>query len=198
MAYSHSSFSHIRSSCSLPNLLLYSLGLLLFTLSSASLAPILLARSPPASFGWALLAVSAASLLSSLLALFSHAARLCFIAHAATAASTIIGQCLALLALLLQPEPCLELLKPATGLRKARILMKIEAGVLAGMLVVQAATFVSACVVQRWWEREHVEVEKAKKVAARRRRSRRVAVEREEAFVNSAADAEGREMEERI
>ncbi|KAG0451673.1 hypothetical protein HPP92_026026 [Vanilla planifolia] len=195
-----SSASKHWGSFSLPSLLRHALNLLLFTLSSASLVPILLLQTPPTPFGWAFLAVSLASIFSSLLGLFSHASLLRFLSHALLSASALVGQALGLLSLLLHPEPCLRLLGQANGSRNAKALEKTQAGALAGMLALEAVSIVWAFAEQRCREGEHDVVEKEKRVTARRR-SGRVAIELEgsveSADGGSRGEGDGREDEKK-
>ncbi|URE48374.1 hypothetical protein MUK42_07475 [Musa troglodytarum] len=158
----------LRSSSSLPNLLLSTLNLLLLDLASASFAPVFLLRTSPTSSGWALFTVSSTTVLSSLLGFFSQLTRLCFVTHVSFILASPVGQALSFLALFLRPEPSLQLLGSDRSRKEQRVLMKVEEALLLGMFLVQSLVLVSACAVQRWWLRQYEEVE-----AERRRRQGR-------------------------
>ncbi|CAL9058928.1 uncharacterized protein LOC135651239 [Musa acuminata AAA Group] len=184
----------LRSSSSLPNLLLSSLNLLLLVLASASFAPVFLLRTSPTSSGWALFTVSSTTVLSSLLGFFSQLTRLCFVTHVSFILASSVGQSLSFLALFLRPEPSLRLLGSDRSRKEQRVLMKVEEALLLGMFLVQSLALVSACAVQRWWLRQYEEVE-AEREASARKRSRRMARVHEEAIAN--AEAVARELEEK-
>ncbi|XP_073105298.1 uncharacterized protein [Elaeis guineensis] len=184
-----SSSTKLRSSSTLPHLILSALNLCLFFISSASFAPIILLRFPPTSFGWALFIVSATTLLSSLLGFYSQLTHLCFITHISIILASSIGQALGFLSLFLRPDPSLRLLSSARSLREQKVLLKLEEGMILGMFMVQSAVLVSACIIQRWWVREYEGVEAEREVIARKR-SRRMARVQEEAMANAAAMAE--------
>ncbi|CAL9100241.1 unnamed protein product [Musa textilis] len=184
----------LRSSSSLPNLLLSSLNLLLLVLASASFAPVFLLRTSPTSSGWALFTVSSTTVLSSLLGFFSQLTRLCFVTHVSFILASSVGQALSFLALFLRPEPSLQLLGSDRSRKEQRVLMKVEEALLLGMFLVQSLVLVSACAVQRWWLRQYEEVE-AEREASARKRNRRMARVQEEAIAN--AEAVARELEEK-
>ncbi|URE47599.1 hypothetical protein MUK42_15054 [Musa troglodytarum] len=184
----------LRSSSSLPNLLLSSLNLLLLVLASASFAPVFLLRTSPTSSGWALFTVSSTTVLSSLLGFFSQLTRLCFVTHVFFILASSVGQALSFLALFLRPEPSLQLLGSDRSRKEQRVLMKVEEALLLGMFLVQSLVLVSACAVQRWWLRQYEEVE-AEREASARKRNRRMARVQEEAIAN--AEAVARELEEK-
>ncbi|CAL9093431.1 uncharacterized protein LOC135640030 [Musa acuminata AAA Group] len=187
------------SSSSLPSLLLSSLNLFLLVLASASFAPVFLLRTSPTSSGWALVAVSSATVVSSLLGFFSQLTHLCFLAHVSFVLASSVGQALGFLALFLRPDPSLQLLGSARSRREQRALAKVEEALLLGMFLVQSLELVAACAVQRWWARQFEEVE-AEREASVRKRSRRMARVQEEAIANAAAmaEAKARELEEKM
>ncbi|KAM3230901.1 hypothetical protein ACQJBY_061210 [Aegilops geniculata] len=121
MASSPSSSSSLRSSCSFPNLLLWLLNLSLLALAAAALGPSLLLRPRPTPFGWALLSVHAATLLSALASLHAHLARrslCCLPAHTTLAVAALCGHALASYALLLRRDRSLALLASARDRRE--------------------------------------------------------------------------------
>ncbi|CAD5177953.1 unnamed protein product [Musa acuminata subsp. malaccensis] len=187
------------SSSSLPSLLLSSLNLFLLVLASASFSPVFLLRTSPTSSGWALVAVSSATVVSSLLGFFSQLTHLCFLAHVSFVLASSVGQALGFLALFLRPDPSLQLLGSARSRREQRALAKVEEALLLGMFLVQSLELVAACAVQRWWARQFEEVE-AEREASVRKRSRRMARVQEEAIANAAAmaEAKARELEEKM
>ncbi|URE11806.1 hypothetical protein MUK42_23495 [Musa troglodytarum] len=186
------------SSSSLPSLLLSSLNLFLLVLASASFAPVFLLRTSPTSSGWALVAVSSATVVSSLLGFFSQLTHLCFLAHVSFVLASSVGQALGFLALFLRPDPSLQLLGSARSRREQRALAKVEEALLLGMFLVQSLALVAACALQRWRARQYEEVE-AEREASARKRSRRMARVQEEAIANAAAmaEAKARELEEK-
>ncbi|XP_072977813.1 uncharacterized protein [Typha angustifolia] len=190
----------LRSSSSVPNLLLSSLNLFLFFLSSASFVPIFLFRSSPTSFGWALFVVSVTTLLSSLVGFYSLLTHFCFITHVSLLLASSVGQVLGFLSLFLQHEATLRLLGSVRrSQREQWVLLTLEEVLLLGMLLVQSIVLISTCVVQKWWAREYEEVEAEREMAAKKR-SRRMARVQEEAMANADAMAElkARELDEKM
>ncbi|XP_044982810.1 uncharacterized protein LOC123449599 [Hordeum vulgare subsp. vulgare] len=158
-----------------PRLQLQPEELSLLALAAAALGPALLLRPRPTPFGWALVSVHAATLLSALASLHAHAARrrLCCHAHAVAA---LCGHALAACALLLRRDRCLALLASARDRREQVALVLLEAALLLAMFLVQALALAVACAVGRRWAGEHeaVEAEKAAAVTKRGRKMRRV------------------------
>lgn len=189
----------LRSSSSLPNLLLLALNLVLLFIASASFGPIFLFKLPPTSFGWALFTVSCTTLLSSLLSFYSQLTSFCFITHISFILASSIAQVLGFLSLFLHPDRSLKLLDSARSLREQRLLAKIEEGMLLAMFFVQAVVLVSVFALQRQWMREYEEVE-AEREASARKRSRRMAQVQEEAMANATAMAKvkARELDEKM
>ncbi|XP_072988385.1 uncharacterized protein [Typha latifolia] len=190
----------LRSSSSVPNLLLSSLNLFLLFLSSASFVPIFLFRSSPTSFGWALFIVSVTTLLSSLVGFYSLLTHFCFITHVSLLLASSVGQVLGFLSLFLQHEATLRLLGSVRrSQREQWVLLTLEEVLLLGMLLVQSIVLISTCVVQKWWAREYEEVEAEREMAAKKR-SRRMARVQEEAMANADAMAElkARELDEKM
>ncbi|XP_020186688.1 uncharacterized protein [Aegilops tauschii subsp. strangulata] len=170
MASSPSSSSSLRSSCSFPNLLLWLLNLSLLALAASALGPALLLRPRPTPFGWALVSVHAATLLSTLASMYTHLARrrLCCHAHAALAVTALCGHALASYALLLRRDRSLALLASARDRREQVALVLLEAALLLAMFLVQAVALAAACAVGRRWAREHEAAEAEKAAAARK------------------------------
>ncbi|MQL73665.1 hypothetical protein Taro_006006 [Colocasia esculenta] len=184
----------LRSSSLLVGLLLSSLNLLLFFLAATSFAPPLLLRRPPAAFGWALLAVSAATLLASALGFCTHLSHCCFAGHTALVVASSVGQALGFLALFLREERSLALLASRRSPRETRFLFRAEEGALAAMFLVQSLVLMLSCALQSCWVREYEGLEAEREVAARKR-SRRMARVQEESLANAAAMAELKEKE---
>ncbi|ONK75070.1 uncharacterized protein A4U43_C03F13000 [Asparagus officinalis] len=187
------SSSSLRLFCSLPNLLVFSLNLLLLLISTASFIPLLLLRTPPSSFGWALLAVSSTTLFSSLLSFFhlTHS-NLYFIVHLSLLLISSIGQTLSFFSLFLRPGPCLTFLGSSKSNREVRLLVMIEEGAIVGMFVLSSVALVLECFVQSWRVKEYEEEEE--EVADAKKRNRRMGKFR----VESVVDVEAQEEEERM
>ncbi|MQM07824.1 hypothetical protein Taro_040667 [Colocasia esculenta] len=149
--------------------------MLLFFLAATSFAPPLLLQSPPSAFGWALLVVSAATLLASALGFCAHLSRCRFGGHTALVdVASSVGRALGFLALFLREERSLALLASQWSPRETRFLFREEEGALTTMFLVQSLA-----------ERE----------VAAQKRSRRMARMQEESLANAAAMAELKEKE---
>ncbi|XP_058079625.1 uncharacterized protein LOC131227823 [Magnolia sinica] len=186
--------SKLRSSSSFPYLLLSSLNFILFLLSSASFAPTILIKNPPAPLGWAIITTSSLSLLSSLAGFYSLLTHICFVAHISTVLAALAGQGLGFLVLFSREESTLRLLKPDKSPKEARILAKTACGILLSMFLLQLMVLVATCVVQSCWVREYEGLEAEREETARRR-GRRMARVQEESMANAAKIAEVREKE---
>lgn len=192
-------FTNLRRSSLLSNLLLSSLNLLLLFLSSASFVPIFLFRTSPTSFGWALVTVSATTLLSSLVGFYSRLTHLCFITHVSLVLASSVGQVLGFLSLFLRHDSSLGLLGSVRSPKEQWVLLVVEEMLLLAMFVMQSVALILTCVVEKRWAREYEEVE-AEREAAARKRSWRMTRVQEEAMANAAAMAEvkGRELDEKM
>ncbi|KAJ1298554.1 hypothetical protein BS78_01G462300 [Paspalum vaginatum] len=177
--------SSLRSCCSLPNLLVWLLNLSLLVLAAAATGPVLLLRPRPTPFGWALVSVHAATLLSALAALHAQLTHLCLAAHAALALAALSGHALAALAFVLRHDHSLRLLGSARDRREQFVLAFLEEVLLLGMFLVQAVALAATCVVSRRWAREHQAAEAEKAAVARKRWRKMARVQAE-----SAATAE--------
>ncbi|PON55587.1 hypothetical protein TorRG33x02_298800 [Trema orientale] len=191
--------NHLRSSLSFPNLLLSCLNFTLFILSAASLAPIILLRTPPTSFGMAFLMVSSISLLSSFVGFYSQLAHFCFITHVSLLLASLIGQLLGILALFTKEKSTLSLLRSNRDPREAKLLVRLECGVLMAMFLLQVAVFVLSCAVQSCWVREYEGLE-AEREAVAKKRSRRIAQVQEESMANAEKikEIKAKELEEKM
>ncbi|RCV46293.1 hypothetical protein SETIT_9G520000v2 [Setaria italica] len=167
--------SSLRSGCSLPNLLVWLLNLSLLALAAAALGPVLLLRPRPTPFGWALVSVHAATLLSALAALSGHA--------------------LASAAFLLRRDRTLALLGSARDRREQLVLTFLEEVLLLGMLLAQAVALAAACVVSRRWKREYQAAETEKAAVARKRGRKMARVQAESA---AAAEAGVKAVDEKV
>ncbi|RLN42111.1 uncharacterized protein C2845_PM01G04880 [Panicum miliaceum] len=170
--------SSLRSSCSLPNLLVWLLNLSLLALAVAALGPVFLLRPRPTPFGWALVSVHAATLLSALAALCAQLTHLCLAGHAALALAAILA-----------------LLGSARDRREQLLLAFLEEVLLLGMFLAQAVALAAACVVRRRWAREHQAAE-AEKAAVARKRGRKMA--RVQAESAAAAEAGVKAVDEKV
>ncbi|KAL5768524.1 hypothetical protein ACOSP7_015069 [Xanthoceras sorbifolium] len=191
--------SKLRSSCSFPNLVLSCFNFTLFTLSAASLAPIILLKMPPTSFGLAFLMVSCISLLSSFVGFCSQLTHFCFITHVSLLLASLIGQLLSILALFTKEKSSLSLLKSPRDPKEAKVLVRLECGILMAMLLIQLLVLVLSCVIYSCWVKEYEEIE-AEKEASARKRSRRIARVQEESMANAVKiqEVKARELDEKM
>ncbi|TKV97905.1 hypothetical protein SEVIR_9G524800v4 [Setaria viridis] len=191
--------SSLRSGCSLPNLLVWLLNLSLLALAAAALGPVLLLllRPRPTPFGWALVSVHAATLLSALAALGAQlTTHLCLAtAHAALALAALSGHALASAAFLLRRDRTLALLGSARDRREQLVLTFLEEVLLLGMLLAQAVALAAACVVSRRWKREYQAAETEKAAVARKRGRKMARVQAESA---AAAEAGVKAVDEKV
>jgi hypothetical protein len=188
--------SNLRSSCSFPNLLLACLNFILFILSVTSLVPTILLRMPPTSMGVAFLMISGISLLSSVVGFYSQ---LCFITHISLLFASLIGQILGILALFTKERSSLSLLKSPRDPKEAKLLVRLECGVLMAMLMMQMVVLMLSCVVQSCWVREYEGLE-AEREAMTKKRGRRIAKVQEESMENAAkiAEIKAKEFDEKM
>lgn len=188
--------SNLRSSCSFPNLLLAFLNFILFILSVTSLVPTILLRMPPTSMGMAFLMISGISLLSSFVGFYSQ---LCFTTHISLLFASLIGQILGILALFTKERSSLSLLKSPRDPKEAKLLVRLECGVLMAMLMMQMVVLMLSCVVQSCWVREYEGLE-AEREAMTKKRGRRIAKVQEESMENAAkiAEIKAKEFDEKM
>lgn len=191
--------SNLRSSCSFPNLLLACFNFILFILSVTSLVPTILLRMPPTSMGMAFLMISGISLLSSFIGFYSQLTHLCFITHVSLLFASLIGQILGILALFTKERSSLSLLKSPRDPKEAKLLVRLECGVLMAMLMMQMVVLMLSCVVQSCWVREYEGLE-AEREAMTKKRSRRIAKVQEESMENAAkiAEIKAKEFDEKM
>ncbi|XP_027069298.1 uncharacterized protein [Coffea arabica] len=188
-----------RSSCSFPIVLVSFLNFILFILSSASLAPIILLKTPPTCLGWAFLTVSCISLLSSFIGFYSQLTHFCFMTHVSLLLTSLIGQILAIVALFRKEKSSLSMLKSPRDPREAKLLVRMECGVLMAMFVVQVGVLILTCAVHSSLMREYEGLE-ADKEAVERKRSMRIAKVQEESMANAAklAEIKSKKLDERV
>ncbi|XP_065850381.1 uncharacterized protein [Euphorbia lathyris] len=184
----------LRSSCSFPNLLLSCLNFTLFILSSASLAPIILLKTPPTSLALAFLIVSSISLLSSFTGCYSQLTHFCFITHISLVFASLIGQVLSILTLFTREKASLSMFKSPRDPKEAKLLVRLECGILMAMLMMQVLGLALSCILHNCWVRDYegVEVEKEKRA---KKRSKRIARVQEESMANVKVIAENKAME---
>ncbi|XP_057466761.1 uncharacterized protein LOC130756284 [Actinidia eriantha] len=191
--------SKLRSSCSFPNLLLSCLNFSLFVLSAASLAPTILLKMPPTSLGFALLLISLISILSSFVGFFSLLTHFCFITHISLLLASSTGQLIGVLALFTREKSSLSLLKSPRDPREAKVLVRLECGILMAMFVMQFGVLIMTCAVHSCWVREYEGLEAEREVSAKKR-SRRIARVQEESMANAAkiAEVKAKELDEKV
>ncbi|KAK2645234.1 hypothetical protein Ddye_020429 [Dipteronia dyeriana] len=188
-----------RSSCSFPNLVLSCLNFTLFILSAASLAPIILLKTPPTSFGLAFLMVSCISLLSSFVGFYSQLTHFCFITHVSLLLASLIGQLLSILALFTKEKSSLSMLKSPQDPKEAKVLVRLECGILMAMLLIQLMVLVLSCVIFSCWLKEYEEIE-TEKETSEKKRSRRITRVQEESMANAVKiqEIKAKELDEKM
>ncbi|CAB4288149.1 unnamed protein product [Prunus armeniaca] len=191
--------SNLRSSCSFPNILLSCLNFTLFILSVTSLVPTILLRMPPTSMGMAFLMISGISILSSFVGFYSQLTHLCFITHVSLLLASLIGQLLGILALFTKERSTISMLKSPRDPKEAKLLVRLECGVLMAMLMMQMVVLVLSCVVQSCWVREYEGLE-AEREAMTKKRNRRIAKVQEESIENAAkiAEVKAKDLDEKM
>ncbi|KAL3532691.1 hypothetical protein ACH5RR_006212 [Cinchona calisaya] len=188
-----------RSSCSFPNILLSFLNFILFILSAASLAPIIFLKMPPTSLGWAILMVSCISLFSSFTGFYSQLTPFCFTTHVSLLLASSIGQLLAVLALFIKERSSLSMLKSPRDPKEAKLLVRMECGILMAMFVLQLGVLILTCAVHSCLVREYEGLE-ADREAMARKRSMRIAKVQEESMADAAklAEIKSKELDEKM
>ncbi|KAG8376227.1 hypothetical protein BUALT_Bualt09G0041100 [Buddleja alternifolia] len=188
-----------RGSCSFINLLLSFFNFILFILSAASLAPIISLKMPPTSFGWAFIMVSCISLLSSFIGFYSQLANICCITHVSLLIASSTGQLLGILALFTKEKSSISMLKSNRDPREAKLLVRLECGVLMAMFVMQFGVLLLTCCVHSCWVREYEDLE-AEKEATTKKRRQKIARVQEESMANAAkiAELKGKEFDEKM
>ncbi|KAJ6674292.1 MEMBRANE LIPOPROTEIN-RELATED [Salix viminalis] len=154
---------------------------------------------PPTSMGSALLVGSCISLLSSCVGFYSQLTHFCFITHVSLLLASLVGQLLSILALFTREKSSLAMLKPSRDPREAKLLVRLECGVLMAMLIMQLAVFVLSCAVHSCWVREYEGLE-AEREATAKKRSRRIAKVQEESMANVAkiVEIKGKEFDDKM
>ncbi|KAL3825374.1 hypothetical protein ACJIZ3_021403 [Penstemon smallii] len=188
-----------RNSCSFLNLLLSFLNFILFVLSASSLAPIITLKMPPTSLGWAFIMVSSISLLSSFIGFFSQLTHFCYITHVSLLLASSIGQLLGILALFTKEKSSLSMLKSPRDPREAKLLVRLECGILMAMFVMQFGVLILTCVVHSCWVREYEGLE-AEREATEMKRRRNIARVQEESMANvtKLQELRAKELDEKM
>lgn len=189
----------LRSSCSFPNLLLSCLNFFLFILSVSSFVPIILLKMPPTSLGLAFLLVSSMSVLSSFIGFYSQLKHCCFMTHLTLLISTLVGQVVGVLALFTRERASLSMFKSPRDPKEAKLLLRLECGVLMAMLIFQLLVLALSCVVHICWVREYEGLEMEREATAKKR-SRRIARVQEESMANAEkiAEVKAKEFDEKM
>lgn len=91
------------------------------------------------------------------------------------------------------------MLKSARDPREAKLLVRMECGILMAMFVMQLGVLVLTCAVHSCWVREYEGLE-AEKEAMDRKRSMRIAKVQEESMANGAklAETKSKELDEKM
>lgn len=93
----------------------------------------------------------------------------------------------------------LSMIKSPRDPREAKLLVRVECGVLMAMFVVQLGVLVVSCVVHCCWVREYEGLEAEREATARKRRQK-IARVQEESVANAAriAEVKNREFDEKM
>ncbi|GMH23309.1 hypothetical protein Nepgr_025152 [Nepenthes gracilis] len=94
--------------------------------------------------------------------------------HISLLLASLIGQVLSFLALFTRESSSLSMLKSPRDPREAKVLVRLECGILMAMFLMQMGVLVLTCAVHSCWVREYEGLE-AEKEASARKRSRRTA-----------------------
>ncbi|XP_075499065.1 uncharacterized protein LOC142537430 [Primulina tabacum] len=191
--------SKLRNSCSFLNFLLSFFNFILFILSAASLAPIISLKLPPTSLGCAFIFVSCISLLSSFFGFFSQLTHFCYVTHVSLFLASSLGQILGILALYTKEKSSLAMFKSPRDPREAKLLVRLECGVLMVMFVVQFGVIILTCAMHRCWVREYEGLE-AERDAMETKRRQRIARVQEESMAEAAriSELKGKEIDEKM
>jgi len=110
-----------------------------------------------------------------------------------------IGQLLSILALFTKEQSSLSLLKSKRDPKEAKLLVRLECGVLMAMFLMQLVVLVLSCAVHSCWLREYEGLE-AEREAMARKRSRRIAKVQEESMPNVAkiSDVKAKELDDKM
>ena len=106
---------------------------------------------------------------------------------------------LGIVALFTEENSTLSSIKPTWDPREAKLLARLECGVLMAMLLLQVVVFVLSCAVQSCWVREYEGLE-AEREAVARKRSRCIAMVQEESSANAEniKDVKAKELDEKM
>ncbi|KAK9210017.1 hypothetical protein WN944_002386 [Citrus x changshan-huyou] len=154
---------------------------------------------PPTSFGLAFLMVSCISLLSSFVGFYSQLTHFCFITHVSLLLSSLMGQLLSTLALFTREKSSLSMLKSERDPKEAKVLVRLECGILMAMFLMQLLVLILSCVIHSCWVRDYEEIE-AEREAMAKKRSRKIAQVQEESMANAAkiAEVKAKEFDEKM
>ncbi|CAA2959990.1 Membrane lipo [Olea europaea subsp. europaea] len=191
--------SKLRKSCSFLNILLSFLNFILFILSAASLAPTIFIKMPPTSLACAFLMVSCISLLSSFIGFYSHLTHFCYITHISLLVASSIAQLFGILALFTKEKLSLSMLKSPRDPREAKLLVRLECGILMAMFVMQLCVLTLTCAVHSCWLREYEGFEVEREETAKKRRQK-IARVQEESMANATkiAEIKGKEFDAKM
>ncbi|XP_010666293.2 uncharacterized protein LOC104883460 [Beta vulgaris subsp. vulgaris] len=193
------SSSKLRSSFSFPNLVLSCLNLILFLLSTASLAPILLLKTHPTSLGYVLLISSFISLLSSFIGFYSRLTHFCFMTHISFVLASLASQILGFLALFTKEKSSLSKLDSPRDPKEAKVLVRLECGILMAMFVLQVVVLIFTCALHRCWMKEYEGLEEEREKMAVKR-SMKMAEFGEDSMVDGAkmSEEKSKELDEKV
>ncbi|KAL2480320.1 putative membrane lipoprotein [Abeliophyllum distichum] len=154
---------------------------------------------PPTSLGFAFLMVSCVSLLSSFIGFYSQLTHFCYITHISLLLASWTAQLFGILALFTKEKSSLSMLKSPRDPREAKVLVRLECGILMAMFVMQLGVLILTCAVHACSVREYNALEVERDETAKKRREK-IARVQEESMENAAkiAEIKGKELDEKM
>ncbi|KAL6974609.1 hypothetical protein U1Q18_028792 [Sarracenia purpurea var. burkii] len=89
------------------------------------------------------------------------------------------------------------MLKSPRDPREAKVLVRLECGVLMAMFVMQVGVLILTCAVHSCWVKEYESLEAEREVTAKKRNRRIARVQEEESISDKIADIKGKELDEK-
>ncbi|KAG9157423.1 hypothetical protein Leryth_010270 [Lithospermum erythrorhizon] len=189
----------MASSCSFLNVTISFLNFIIFILAATSIAPTILLKMPPTSFGWAFIMVSSISIFSSFVGFYSHLTHFCLTTHVFLLLTSSFGQLIAIFGLFFKENSSLSKFKTTIGIREAKLLVRLECGVLMVMFAMQLVMLLLTCASNCCPVKEYDNLE-AEKEAIARKRSKKIAKVQEESMANAVkmVEEKGKELDEKM
>lgn len=130
---------------------------------------------------------------------YSLLPRFCFVTHVSILLASLSGQALGVLVLFTKEASSLSLLRSQRDPKEAKVLVRLECGVLMAMLLMELVVLALTCTVHSFWVREY-EGLGAERDAVEKKRSMRIARVQEESMANAAkiVEVKAKELDERM